>query len=184
MNPIELFENPAMAEQRMIYQLQMEQQQFWFPFNAHPPSNDFERQQAISALMQRYGQLSVLQGDAMFLNSQGYGRLLFLVSQELNAITVTRNTFVNAMQGPQYPQYPGYQAPAAPAYPAPSAPAYPPPSAPAPRFSGPSDLQDWLAKSSADQQRFTDILLGDCVHCHKPLEGSSKCPHCRSYQNP
>ena len=184
MNPIELFENPAIAQQRMIQQLQMEQQQFWFPFNARPPSNDFERQQAISALMQRYGQLSVLQGDAMFLNSQGYGQLLFLVNQELNAITLARNTFANAMQGSQYPQYPGYQVPAAPANPPPSTPTYPPPAPPAPRFSSPSDLQEWLAKSSADQQIFRDNLLGDCVHCHQPLEGSSKCPHCGRYQNP
>ena len=184
MNPIELFENPGIAEQRMIQQLQMEQQQFWFPFNAHPPSNDFERQQAISALMQRYGQLSVLQGDAMFLNSQGYGQLLFLLNQELNAITLARNTFANAMQGSQYPQPPGYQVPAAPTPPAPNPPAYPPPTPPAPRFSSPSDLQEWLAKSSADQQRFRDNLLGDCVYCHKPLEGSSKCPYCGRYQNP
>jgi hypothetical protein len=156
-----------MAEQRMINQLQIEQQRFWFPFNARPPSNDVERQQAIGALMQRYGQLSVVQGDAMFLNAQGYGRLLFLVNQELNAIIGARNLYVSDLQGSQYTQTPGY----------------PMPSAPAPRFSGPSDVHAWLAKSSADQQRARDIMVGDCIHCHRPLEGNSKCPYCGRYQN-
>jgi len=100
MNPIEMFENPAMAEQRRINQLLFEQQQFWFPFNAHPPSNDAERQEAIQVLMQRYGQLSVLQGDAMFLDTQGYGRLLSLVRQQLNAILSARNQYLSSLQGP------------------------------------------------------------------------------------
>jgi hypothetical protein len=29
MNPIAMFETPAVAEQQLLYQLQMEQQQFW-----------------------------------------------------------------------------------------------------------------------------------------------------------
>ena len=61
MNPIAMFENPAMAEQQMLYQLQTEQQQFWYQFQIRQPSNDWERQQAISTLMQRYGRLSALQ---------------------------------------------------------------------------------------------------------------------------
>jgi len=166
-NPIELFENPGMAEQRMLNQIQIEQQSFWFPFNAHPPTNDVERQQAIAALMQRYGQLSVLQGDAMFLNTQGYGRLLSLVQQELNAIVSARNLYVSGLQGTQYTPTPGY----------------PTPSAPAPPLSSPGDVQAWLARSSADQQRARDRLVGDCIHCHRPLEGNSKCPYCGRYQN-
>ena len=118
MNPIGMFENPAMAEQQMLYQLQMEQQQFWYQFQVRPPSNDGERQQAIGGLMQRYGRLSALQGDAMFLNSQGYGQLLMAVNQELNTIMATRDQYVNAMQNPQPP-------PAAP-------PPTPPPAAPPP----------------------------------------------------
>jgi hypothetical protein len=51
--------------------------------------------------MQRYGQLSVLQGDAMFLNTQGYGRLLSLVQQQLNAILTTRNQYLASLQGNQ-----------------------------------------------------------------------------------
>ena len=98
MNPIAMFENPAMAEQQMLYQLQTEQQQFWYQFQIRQPSNDWERQQAISALMQRYGRLSALQGDAMFLNSQGFGRLLMAINQELNTILATRDQYVNAMQ--------------------------------------------------------------------------------------
>jgi hypothetical protein len=182
-NPFEPFENPAMAQQRMIYQLQMEQQQFWFPINARPPMNDFERQQAVSLLGQRRARLAMLQGDAMFLSSQGFGQLLFLVNQEINAVVNAQSVFLNAMQGPQHSQNPGYQTPAAPAYPAPSPPAYPPPSTRTPPFSGPDDLQDFLAESSASQQRFQDILLGNCVHCHKPREGASKCPRCGMYQN-
>ncbi len=103
MNPIAMFENPAMAEQQLLYQLQIEQQQFWYQFQVRPPSNDWERQQAIGALMQQYGRLSALQGDAMFLNSQGYGRLLMAVSQELNSILASRDHYVNAMQNPQPP---------------------------------------------------------------------------------
>jgi hypothetical protein len=171
MNPIEMFENPAMAEQRRINQLLVEQQQFWFPFNAHPPSNDAERQEAIQALMHRYGQLSVLQGDAMFLNAQGYGRLLSLVQQQLNAILSARNQYVSSLQGNRYTQNPGYQTPRAPTA---------TPSRPTDR---PTDVAVWLAQSSADQQRARDRMVGDCIHCHRPLEGNSKCPYCGRYQN-
>ena len=164
MNPIAMFENPAMAEQQMLYQLQVEQQQFWYQFQVRPPSNDSERQQAIGALMQRYGRLSALQGDAMFLNSQGYGRLLMAVNQELNTIQATRDQYVNAMQNPQPP-----------------APAPPPaPTAPAP--SGGGDVREWLAQSSAKQDEIRRRMVGDCIHCGKPLEGRALCPYCGRYQ--
>ncbi len=181
MNPLGPFEPPAVTEQRMIYQLQMEQQQFWYPINARPPVNDFERQQAIAALRQRRARLAVLQGDAMFLSAQGCGQLMFLVNQEINAVVTAQSIFLNAMQGPQ-PPHPGYGAPAAAAPSVPTAPVYPPPNPARPRFSGPDELMDWLAQSSAKQQKFIDVLLGDCVHCHKSLEGASKCPHCGMYQ--
>jgi hypothetical protein len=163
MNPIAMFENPAMAEQQMLYQLQMEQQQFWYSFQVRPPSNDPERQQAIGALMQRYGRLSALQGDAMFLNSQGYGRLLMAVSQELDTIRATRDQYVNEMQNPQPP-------PAS----------TPAPTAPAP--SGGGDVREWLARSSAEQDRIRRGMVGDCIHCGKPLEGRAPCPYCGRYQ--
>jgi hypothetical protein len=169
MNPIGMFENPAMAEQQALYQLQAEQQQFWDQFRVRPPSNDWERQQAIGALMQRYGRLSVLQGDAMYLANQGNGRLLMAVNQELNAILATRNQYVNALQAPYYPQNPA---------PAPQ----PAPSAPVPSFRSPQDLQAWLARSSAEQDKIRRRMVGDCVHCGLPTEGSSKCPHCGLYQ--
>jgi hypothetical protein len=191
MNPFGFFETPAMAQQRMmyqlqiqqnmIYQLQVEQWQFWYPINARPPMSDFERQQAVVLLGQRLDRLAMLRATAM---AQGFGQLVFLVDQETSSVVNAQRIFLSFMQGPLYPLNPGYQAPAPPAYPAPSAPVYPPRNTPTPRFSGPDDLQNWLAKSSDDQQRFRDILLGDCIHCHKPLEGQSKCPHCRSYQNP
>jgi hypothetical protein len=165
MNPIAMFENPAMAEQQMLYQLQMEQQQFWYQFQVQQPSNDWERQQAIGALMQRYARLSVLQGDAMFLNSQGYGRLLTAVNQELNTIQTTRDQYVNAMQNPQPP-------------PAPPAPPAPPPSAP---FGG-GDVREWLAQSSAEQDQIRRGMVGDCIHCGRPLEGRTLCPYCGRYQ--
>lgn len=164
MNPIAMFENPAMAEQQMLYQLQMEQQQFWNQFQVRPPSNDWERQQAIGALMQRYGRLSALQGDAMFLNSQGYGRLLMAVNQELNTILVTRDQYVTAMQNPQPPS------------------AAPPPAPTAPAPSGGGDVREWLARSSAKQDESRRRMVGDCIHCGKPLEGRALCPHCGRYQ--
>lgn len=183
MNPLEPFAPPAMTQQRMIYQLQMEQQQFWYPINARPPMNDFERQQAVALLSQRRGRLAMYQGDAMFLNSQGFGQLLYLVNQEINAVVTAQSVFLNAMQAPPPPvPNPGYGLPAAPAPPAPAPPAYPPPNTAGPRFSGPDELMDWLAESSRKQQRFQDILLDDCVHCHRSLEGASKCPHCGRYQ--
>jgi hypothetical protein len=166
----------------MIYQLQMEQQQFWFPINARPPMNDFERQQAVALLGHRRGRLAMFQGDAMFLNSQGFGHLLFLVNTEINAVMTAQSVFRNAMQGSPPAVNPGYGRPAAPAPPVPTAPAYPPPTPSRPRFSGPDELMDWLGESSAKQQRFRDILLDDCVHCHRPTEGLSKCPHCGMYQ--
>ena len=165
MNPIAMFENPAMAEQQMLYQLQTEQQQFWYQFQIRQPSNDWERQQAISALMQRYGRLSALQGDAMFLNSQGYGRLLMAVNQELNTVLATRDQYVNAMQNPQPP---------------PAAPSPPVPTAPAP--SGGDDVREWLAQSSAKQDEIRRQMVGDCIHCGKPLEGRALCPYCGRYQ--
>jgi hypothetical protein len=165
MNPIAMFENPAMAEQQMLYQLQTEQQQFWYQFQIRQPSNDWERQQAISALMQRYGRLSALQGDAMFLNSQGYGRLLMAVNQELNTVLATRDQFVNAMQNPQPP---------------PAAPSPPVPTAPAP--SGGDDVREWLAQSSVKQDEIRRRMVGDCIHCGKPLEGRALCPYCGRYQ--
>ena len=168
MNPIGMFENPAMAEQQMLYQLQMEQQQFWYQFQVRPPSNDGERQQAIGGLMQRYGRLSALQGDAMFLNSQGYGQLLMAVNQELNTIMATRDQYVNAMQNPQPP-------PAAP-------PPTPPPAAPPPAPSGGGEVREWLARSSAKQDEIRRRMVGDCVYCGKPLEGRALCPHCGRYQ--
>jgi hypothetical protein len=164
MNPIAMFENPAMAGQQMLYQLQMEQQQFWYQFQVHPPSNDWERQQAIGALMQRYGRLSALQGDAMFLNSQGYGQLLMAVNQELNTITATRDQYVNAMQNPQPP------------------PVAAPPVAPPPAPSGGGDVREWLARSSAKQDEIRRRMVGDCIHCGKPLEGRALCPHGGRYQ--
>jgi hypothetical protein len=176
MNPIAMFENPAMAEQQMLYQLQMEQPQFWYQFQARPPSNDWERQQAIGALMQRYGHLSVLQGDAMFLNSQGYGRLLMAVNQELNTILATRDQYVNAMQS----QQPLPAAPPLPAAQSPPAAPQPPPAAPAP--SGGGDVREWLARSSAKQDEIRRRMVGDCIHCGKPLEGRALCPHCGRYQ--
>ena len=165
MNPIAMFENPAMAEQQMLYQLQTEQQQFWYQFQIRQPSNDWERQQAISALMQRYGRLSALQGDAMFLNSQGYGRLLMAVNQELNTVLATRDQYVNAMQNPQPP---------------PAVPSPPVPTAPAP--SGGDDVREWLAQSSAKQDEIRRRMVGDCIHCGKPLEGRALCPYCGRYQ--
>jgi hypothetical protein len=165
MNPIAMFENPAMAEQQMLYQLQTEQQQFWYQFQIRQPSNDWERQQAISALMQRYGRLSALQGDAMFLNSQGYGRLLMAVNQELNTVLATRDQYVNAMQNPQPP---------------PAAPSPPVPTAPAP--SGGDDVREGLAQSSAKQDEIRRRMVGDCIHCGKPLEGRALCPYCGRYQ--
>ncbi len=165
MNPIAMFENPAMAEQQMLYQLQTEQQQFWYQFQIRQPSNDWERQQAISALMQRYGRLSALQGDAMFLNSQGYGRLLMAVNQELNTVLATRDQYVNAMQNPQPP---------------PAVPSPPVPTAPAP--SGGDDVREWLAQSSAKQDEIRRQMVGDCIHCGKPLEGRALCPYCGRYQ--
>jgi hypothetical protein len=165
MNPIAMFENPAMAEQQMLYQLQTEQQQFWYQFQIRQPSNDWERQQAISALMQRYGRLSALQGDAMFLNSQGYGRLLMAVNQELNTVLATRDQYVNAMQNPQPP---------------PAAPSPPGPTAPAP--SGGDDVREGLAQSSAKQDEIRRRMVGDCIHCGKPLEGRALCPYCGRYQ--
>jgi hypothetical protein len=165
MNPIAMFENPAMAEQQMLYQLQTEQQQFWYQFQIRQPSNDWERQQAISALMQRYGRLSALQGDAMFLNSQGYGRLLMAVNQELNTVLATRDQYVNAMQNPQ---------------PRPAAPSPQVPTAPAP--SGGGDVREWLAQSSAKQDEIRRRMVGDCIHCGKPLEGRALCPYCGRYQ--
>ena len=165
MNPIAMFENPAMAEQQMLYQLQMEQQQFWYQFQVRPPLNDGERQQAIGALMQQYGRLSALQGDAMFLDSQGYGRLLMAVNQELNNILATRDHYVNAMQNPQPP---------------PAAPATAPPPTPAP--SGGGELREWLDRSSAEQDEIRRRMVGDCIHCGKPLEGRALCPHCGRYQ--
>ena len=173
MNPIAMFENPAMAEQQMLYQLQMEQQQFWYPFQVRPPSNDWERQQAIGALMQRYGRLSALQGDAMFLNSQGYGRLLMAVNQELNTILVTRDQCVNAMQNPQPPPA-AMQNP----QPPPAAPPSPPSAAP----SGGGDVAEWLARSSAKQTEIMRGMVGDCIHCARPLGGRALCPHCGRYQ--
>ena len=143
----------------MLYQLQMEQQQFWYQFQVHTPSNAWERQQAIGALMQRYGRLSALQGDAMFLNSQGYGQLLMAVNQELNTITATRDQYVNAMQNPQ-----------------------PQPAAPPPAPSGGGDVGEWLARSSAKQDEIRRRMVGDCIHCGKPLEGRALCPHCGRYQ--
>ncbi len=169
MNPIGMFENPAMAEQQMLYQLQAQQQQFWYQFQVRPPSNDWERQEAIGALMQRYGQLSVLQGDATFLSSQGYGRLLMAVNQELNTIMVTRDQYVNALQAPHYPQTQAW---------APR----PAPSAPAPSSSGPYDLATRLAMASAKDDAIRRKMVGDCVHCGQPTEGFSKCPHCGLYQ--
>ncbi len=162
MNPIAMFENPAMAEQQMLYQLQTEQQQFWYQFQIRQPSNDWERQQAISALMQRYGRLSALQGDAMFLNSQGFGRLLMAINQELNTILATRDQYVNAMQNPQPP------------------PAVPSPPVPAPPEGG--DVREWLAESSAKQDETRRRMVGDCIHCGKPLEGRALCPYCGRYQ--
>jgi hypothetical protein len=120
--------------------------------------------------MQRYGQLSVLQGDAMFLSSQGYGRLLMAITQELNALQVTRDQYVNALQTPYYPQTQG---------PAPQ----PAPGAPAPSSSG-EDLRAWLARSSAEQDKTRRWMVGDCIYCGLPTEGSSKCPHCGRYQSP
>jgi hypothetical protein len=169
MNPIGMFENPAMAEQQALYQLQAEQQQFWLQFNVRPPSNDGERQQAIGALMQRYGQLSVLQGDAMFLSSQGYGQLLMAITQELNAIQARRDQYVNALQTPHYPQT---QAPAP----------QPAPNAPAQSSPGGEDLRAWLAASSAAQEKTMRQMVGACVYCGLSTEGSSKCPHCGRYQ--
>jgi hypothetical protein len=169
MNPIGMFENPAWAEQQALYQLQAEQQQFWYPFNTRPPSNDGERQQAIAALSQRYGQLSVLQGDAMFLNSQGFGRLLMAVTQELNAIQATRDRYVRELQAPYYPQPP---------QPSPQ----PPPSAPGPSSSSPEDLIARLDRSSAEQEKIRRKMVGDCVHCGLPTQGSARCPHCGLYQ--
>jgi hypothetical protein len=167
MNPIAMFENPAMAEQQLLYQLQIEQQQFWYQFQVRPPSNDWERQQAIGALMQQYGRLSALQGDAMFLNSQGYGRLLMAVSQELNSILANRDHYVNAMQNPQPP---------------PAAPQSPAPPQPAPAPSGEGDVREWLVRSSAKQDEIRLRMVGDCIHCRKPLEGRALCPHCGRYQ--
>ena len=164
MNPIAMFENPALAEQQILYQLQLEQQQFWYQFQVRPPSNDWERQQAIGGLMQRYGRLSALQGDAMFLSSQGYGRLLMAVNQELSTIQATRDQYVNAMQNPQPP-------PAAP----PTAPAAAAPS-------GGGDVRDWLARSSAKQDEIRRRMVGDCIHCGNPLAGRALCPHCGRYQ--
>jgi hypothetical protein len=158
-----------MAEQQALYQLQAEQQQFWYQFKVRPPSNDAERMQAISALMQRYAQLSVLQGDAMFLNSQGYGRLLMAVNQELNAIQAAQRQYVSTLQEPYYPQAPA---------PAPQ----PAPNAPMPSSSGPENLQTWLARSSAEQDKIRRRMVGDCVHCGLPTEGSLRCPHCGLYQ--
>ena len=183
MNPLGPFEPPAMTQQRMIYQLQMEQQQFWSPINAWPPRNDFERQQAVALLSQRRGRLAMYQGDAMFLNAQGCGQLLYLVNQEINAVVTAQSVFLNAMQGPPPPApNPGYGLPAQPAPPPPAAPAAPPPNPAGPRFSGPDELMKFLRKSSDEQDRFRDILLGNCVHCHQPREGMSKCPHCQMYQ--
>jgi hypothetical protein len=152
MNPIAMFENPAMAEQQMLYQ-----------FQVRPPSNDWERQQAIGALMQRYGRLSALQGDAMFLNSQGYGRLLVAVNQELNTVLATRDQYGNAMQNPPPPAAPP-----------------PAPTAPAPSREG--DVREWLARSSAQQDETRRRMVGDCIHCGQPLEGRALCPHCGRYQ--
>ena len=167
MNPFAMFENPAMAEQQMLYQLQMEQQQFWYQFQVRPPLNDGERQQAIGGLMQQYGRLSALQGDAMFLNSQGYGRLLMAVNQELNNILATRDHYVNAMQNPQPP---------------PAAGATAPPPAAAAAASGGAEVREWLARSSAEQDEIRRRMVGDCIHCRKPLEGRAPCPHCGRYQ--
>jgi hypothetical protein len=100
-SPIDLFENPAAAEQLIINQLQIEQQRFWAYFDSHPPVNDVERQQAVRELMQQYGHLSVLKGDAMFLKTKGYGQLLSLVQRELNAITEARNLYLSDFQGSQ-----------------------------------------------------------------------------------
>jgi hypothetical protein len=169
MNPIGMFENPAMAEQQMLSQLQAEQQQFWYQFKALPLSNDAEREQAIGMLMQRYGQLSVFQADAAFLSNQGYGQLLMAVNQELNAILVTRDQYVNALQAPPYAQMPA-QAP------------QPAPNAPMPPFSGPDDVRAWLARSSAEQETARRRMVGDCIHCGLPTEGSPRCPHCGLYQ--
>jgi hypothetical protein len=163
-----MFENPALAQQQALYQLQAEQQQFWYPFNARPPSNDAERQQAISALMQRYGQLSVLQGDAMFLNSQGYGQLLTAINSELGAIQARRDQYVAALQAPYYPP--------------PSAPAPPPvPSAPSPSPRG-QDVLAWLDRSSQEQDAARRRMVGDCIYCGLPTEGFARCPHCGRYQ--
>jgi hypothetical protein len=181
-NPLEPFAPPAMTQQRMIYQLQLEQQQLWYPINARPPMNDFERQQAVALLSQRRGRLAMYQGDAMFLNSQGFGQLLYLVNQEINAVVTAQSIFLNAMQGPPPTANPGYGLPAQPGQPVPAAPAYPPPNTGSPRFSGPDELMGFLEESTRKQQRFRDILLGDCVHCHEPREGLAKCPHCGMYQ--
>jgi hypothetical protein len=162
---IELSENPAAAELQLIAQLQVEQQRFWLQFQNHPPVNDLERQQAIQALMQRYGQLSVLQGDAMFLDTQGHGRLLFLVNQELNAIIGIRNVYASALQGYEEMQ----------------SPEFPTPGAPAAALSGPEDIRAWLAKSSAHQDQIRRRMVGDCIHCGLPMEGNSICPHCGRY---
>ncbi len=167
MKPIELFENPAAAEQQLSNQLQLEQQRFWFFFHSHPPSNDVEYQQAIEALIQRHAQLLVVQGGAMFLNSQGYGRLLFLVNQELNAIIGMQGLYASALQGSQDTQSRGCLTP----------------SVPASTFSGPEDLRAWLARSYAKQDEVRRTVLGDCVYCGRPTEGSSKCPHCGRYQD-
>jgi hypothetical protein len=76
----------------------------------------------------------MFQGDAMLLNSQGFGHLLFLVNTEINAVMTAQSIFLNAMQGPPPAVNPGYGRPAAPAPPVPTAPAYPPPNTSRPRF--------------------------------------------------
>lgn len=101
----------------------------------------------------------------MFLNGQGYGRLLMAVSQELNAILTTRNQYVTAMQAPYAPQPP---------VPAPQ----PPSSAPVPSPSGPDDVLTMLAGQSAEQDKFRRRIVGDCVYCGKPTRGNLQCPHC------
>jgi hypothetical protein len=165
MNPIGMFENPAMAEQQMLNQLQAEQQHFWYQFRVRPPQNDWERHQAIGALRQRYGWLSMLQGDATFLSNQGYGRLLMAVNQELNAISATRNQYVNALQVPYYPQ------PSASVQQSAS-------SAPTSSPAGSNDLLARLARSSAEQEKIRRRMVRDCVHCGLPTRGNSQCPHC------
>src|SRR6202012_1001086 len=96
----------------MIYQLQMEQQQFWFPINARPPMNDFERQQAVALLGQRLRRLAKVHGDRKFIKLQGFGQLLSLVNREISAVMPAQSVFDNATQGPPPDVNPGYGPPA------------------------------------------------------------------------